>query len=86
MSMRLYVGNLPRHVTTDDLNDLFGQVGQVVSSHIMTDRATGEPRGFGFVVMISPEAAQAAIQQLHDRNFEGRNLIVNVAKVKQERR
>jgi len=85
MSMRLYVGNLPHHVTPDDLNDLFGQAGQVVSSHVMKDRATGEPRGFGFVVMISPEAGRAAIQQLHDRNFEGSNLIVNVAKSKPER-
>jgi RNA recognition motif-containing protein len=84
--MRLFVGILPHHVTTDDLKDLFSQAGQVVSSHIMMDRATGEPRGFGFVVMISPEAGQAAIQQLHDRNFEGHNLVVNVAKPKQERR
>lgn len=85
MSVKLFVGNLPYNVTSDDLEDLFRQVGEVVSSNIITDRATGRSRGFGFVEMASPEAAQAAIEQLNDREFEGRNLVVNEARPRPER-
>jgi len=85
MSVKLFVGNLPYHVTSEDLGDLFKPVGEVISSNIITDRVTGRSRGFGFVEMSSPEAAQAAIQQLHDREFEGRTLVVNEAKPKPER-
>lgn len=85
MSVKLFVGNLPYHVTSGDLEDLFRPVGEVISSNIITDRATGRSRGFGFVEMDSPQAAQAAIQQLNDREFEGRNLVVNEAKPRPER-
>jgi cold-inducible RNA-binding protein len=85
MSVKLFVGNLPYHVTSGDLEDLFRPVGEVISSNIITDRATGRSRGFGFVEMSSPEAAQAAIQQLHDREFEGRKLVVNEAQPRPER-
>jgi RNA recognition motif-containing protein len=85
MSVKLFVGNLPYHVTSEDLEDLFRPIGEVISSNIITDRATGRSRGFGFLEMDSPEAAQAAIQQLNDREFEGRNLVVNEAKPKPER-
>lgn len=85
MSVKLFVGNLPYHVTSEDLEDLFRPVGEVISSHVITDRATGRSRGFGFVEMDSPQAAQAAIEQLHDREFEGRTLVVNEAKPRPER-
>jgi RNA recognition motif-containing protein len=85
MSVKLYVGNLPYNISSEDLEDLFRPIGEVVSSNIITDRATGRSRGFGFVEMESPEAAQAAIEQLNDREFEGRNLVVNEAKPRPER-
>jgi len=85
MSVKLFIGNLSHNVTSEDLEDLFGQIGEVVSSNVITDRITGRSRGFGFVEMASPEVAQAAIQQLHDREFEGRNLVVNEAKPRPER-
>jgi RNA recognition motif-containing protein len=85
MSVKLFVGNLAYNVTSEDLEDLFGQIGEVVSTNVITDRATGRSRGFGFVEMVSPEAAQAAIQQLNDREFEGRNLVVNEARPRPER-
>lgn len=85
MSVKLFVGNLPHHVTSEDLEDLFSPVGEVFSSTVITDRATGRSRGFGFVEMGSPQAAQAAIEQLHDREFEGRNLVVNEARPRPDR-
>ena len=85
MSVKLFVGNLPYHVTSGDLEDLFRPLGEVISSNVITDRATGRSRGFGFVEMDSPEAAQAAIQQLHDREYEGRKLVVNEAQPRPER-
>ncbi|MBI3950249.1 MAG: RNA-binding protein [Acidobacteria bacterium] len=85
MSVKLFVGNLAYNVTSEDLEDLFRQVGEVVSTNVITDRVTGRSRGFGFVEMASPEAAQAAIQQLNDREFEGRNLVVNEARPRPER-
>lgn len=80
MSTKLYVGNLPYNVTSADLDDLFGEVGEVVSSHIITDRDTGRSRGFGFVEMDSPTAAQAAIERFNGQEFQGRNLVVNEAR------
>lgn len=85
MSVKLFVGNLPYNLTSEDLEDLFRPIGEVISSQVITDRATGRSRGFGFVEMDSPEAAQAAIEQLNDREFEGRNLVVNEAKPRPER-
>lgn len=85
MSVKLFVGNLPYHVTSGDLESLFTPIGEVLSSQVVTDRATGRSRGFGFVEMDSPEAAQAAIEQLHDREYEGRNLVVNEARPRPER-
>lgn len=85
MSVKLFVGNLSYNVTSDDLEDLFSPIGEVISSNVVMDRVTGRSRGFGFVEMESAEAAQAAIQQLHDRELEGRNLVVNEAKPRPER-
>lgn len=85
MSTKLFVGNLSPNVTSEDLEDLFGQIGEVISSNVITDRVTGRSRGFGFVEMESVETAQAAIEQLHDREFEGRHLVVNEARPRQPR-
>ena len=84
MSKRIYVGNLPHQVTSDDLGDLFGQVGEVESATIITDRVTGQSKGFGFVEM-SNEDAEKAIGQLNGIELNGRPLTVNEARPRQDR-
>ena len=83
MSKRLYVGNLPFSSTEDDLRELFGQHGSVVSVSLVTDRDTGRPRGFGFVEM--EDGAEAAISALNNSELGGRNLTVNEARPRTER-
>jgi len=80
MSTKLYVGNLPYETTESDLQALFEASGQVASVNVMRDRATGQARGFAFVEMSSPAEADAAISQLDQRPYGGRNLTVNLAK------
>ena len=79
--MKLYVGNLAFQTTTEDLQELFSQAGQVESASIVTDRDTGRSRGFGFVEMSSADA-QKAMQSLNGRDFGGRPLKVNEAQDK----
>jgi RNA recognition motif-containing protein len=85
MSVKLYVGNLPFTITDQELESLFSQAGQVQSTNIITDRDTGRSRGFGFVEMESRESAEAAIQQLNGYEIEGRAIVVNEARPKEER-
>src|SRR6187549_2959533 len=73
MGTKLYVGNLPFGVTSQELTDLFSQAGEVVSANIITDRFSGQSRGFGFVEMASEDAAQAAIGQFNDYQMKGRS-------------
>ena len=80
MPSKLYVGNLPYAVTNDDLQDLFSQVGQVQSVAIITDKFSGQSKGFGFVEMANAEDASRAIQQFNDTELKGRNIKVNEAK------
>jgi RNA recognition motif-containing protein len=75
---KLYVGNLPYSATEDELREYFGQHGEVHSVALINDRATGRPRGFGFVEM-DDEGAQKAISALDGQEFGGRNLRVNEA-------
>lgn len=82
MSKKIYVGNMNYATTEDSLRELFGQFGTVESVAVVVDRATGRTKGFGFVEMESPEAAQAAIQKLDGQEFEGRKLRVNEAQEK----
>ncbi|MBM4293567.1 MAG: RNA-binding protein [Deltaproteobacteria bacterium] len=83
--MKLYVGNLPHQLTEDQLKELFAEAGEVVSAKIITDRMTGEPRGFGFVEMATKAEGQRAISSINGKNVEGRTLKVNEARP-QERR
>jgi RNA recognition motif-containing protein len=85
MSVKLYVGNLPFGATDTDLADLFGQAGPVASANIITDRETGRSRGFGFVEMESQEGAQAAISQFNGYEYEGRAMVVNEARPRENR-
>jgi len=85
MSTKLFVGNLSFNTIENDLNDLFAAHGGVIEVNLMVDKFTGRPRGFAFVTMESPEAAEAAIQALHGKNFDGRDLTVNIARPREER-
>jgi len=84
MSKNLYVGNLPWKATEQELHDLFSQYGQVNSVKIISDRETGRSRGFGFVEM--EDGADEAMQTLNGAEFGGRNIRVNEARPRQERR
>ena len=83
MSKSLYVGNLSHSTTAADLEQLFGQYGKVIKAQVVTDRATGQPRGFGFVEMDS--GAAEAITALNLKDFQGRALTVNEAKPRGDR-
>lgn len=82
--VRVYVGNLPFSCTNDKLRDLFAKHGQVDSAQVVTDRETGRSRGFGFVEM-ADEDARKAIEALNQQDFDGRTLVVNEAKPREER-
>ena len=85
MSSKLFVGNLSFDTTENDLNDAFAAHGTVTETNLMMDRATGRPRGFGFITMSTPEEAQKAIAALNGAQLGGRALTVNVAKPREER-
>lgn len=85
MEKKLYVGGINYRTTDDGLRDAFAQAGEVVSAQILMDKMTGRSRGFGFVEMATPEAAQAAIDMWNDKELEGRKLIVNIAKPPEKR-
>src|SRR5947208_14319580 len=85
MSTKLFVGNLSINTTENDLNDAFAAHGTVVETNLMVDRATGRPRGFGFVTMSTPEEAQKAIAALSGSQLDGRALTVNEARPREER-
>lgn len=86
MSMKLYVGNLSYQITEDELNEIFSAYGAVESVKIITDRETGQSRGFGFVEMASKEEGEAAMNELNGKEHMSRALVVNEARPRQERR
>ena len=77
--MRIYVGNLSYDVTAEELRLLFEPYGQVLSANIITDKFTGNSKGFGFVEMQSPEAGQKAVKELRGKQIKGRTLNVEEA-------
>lgn len=86
---KLYVGNLPWSVTNDSLREMFSQFGEVVDAVIIIDRNSpqeGRSKGFGFVTFATEESAKAAIEQMNEQEIEGRKIIVNVARPKEESR
>jgi len=85
MGSKVYVGGLPYSINEQDLSEMFAPYGSVESARIITDRTTGQSRGFGFVEMSTPAEAQNAIAALNSTQIEGRTLIVNVAKPQQSR-
>ena len=83
--MNIYVGNLPFAMTEEELEGAFAVHGEVQSARIITDRYTGQSRGFGFVEMPDNDAAESAIQALNGREIMGRPLTVNEARPREDR-
>ncbi|MCW5764676.1 MAG: RNA-binding protein [Phycisphaeraceae bacterium] len=83
--MKLYVGNLSFKTTEDQLRAAFEQFGAVSSASLVLDRETGRPRGFGFVEMADDAQAKAAIEGMHGKNLDGRDLTVNEARPREDR-
>lgn len=85
MGSKVYVGGLPYSTTDQQLQDLFAQYGAVASARIITDKFTGQSRGFGFVEMATDGDAQKAITALNGTQFGGRTLTVNEARPQEPR-
>lgn len=85
MGTKLYVGSLPYSTTEQELSQLFSQHGTVQSAKVITDRYTGQSRGFGFVEMATGEEAQKAITALNGTDLGGRTLVVNEARPQEKR-
>src|SRR3954469_12810830 len=85
MGNKLYVGNLSYNVRDDDLQQAFAQYGTVNSAKVMMDRDTGRSKGFGFVEMGSDPEAQAAINGMNGQALDGRAIVVNEARPREER-
>ena len=83
--MNIYVSNLSYGTSTESLQQLFAEYGEVTSANIITDRETGRSRGFGFVEMPDDTEAQKAIDELNEVDFEGKTINVNVARPRTER-
>ncbi len=80
MAKRIYVGSLPYSITEDQLTDMFSPYGQVSDAHVITDKFTGQSKGFAFVEMAVDAEADAAIQALNGTQLGGRTLTVNEAR------
>lgn len=80
---RLFVGGLSRNTTSEDLREAFSQFGPVLEAIVVTDRDTGDSRGFGFVTMKDRKTAPKAIEELNDSVLDGRTIVVNVATERQ---
>jgi len=82
---KLYVGNLPYSVNDDALREMFSAYGNVLSASIIFDRMSGRSKGFGFVELEDDGEAQKAISDMNEKEYEGRNLVVSIARPKEER-
>lgn len=84
--MNIFVGNISRNVTEEDLREAFSAYGKISSVAILKDKFSGEPRGFGFVEMPTQSEAEAAIAGLNGKEIKGRALTVNEARPRTENR
>jgi len=84
--MKLYVGGLPYSVTDEELEKFFTEHGKVVSATVIKDRDSGQSKGFGFVEMDDEKDAQTAIKELNGKDFNGRSIVVNEARPREDRR
>ncbi|TAJ83431.1 RNA-binding protein [bacterium] len=85
MSTKLYVGGLPYSVTEGKLEEIFSAHGSVQSARVISDKFTGQSRGFGFVEMATAEEAQKAMEALNGTQLDGRTLVVNEARPQEKR-
>lgn len=85
MDAKLYVGNLSYDSTENNLRELFSQAGEIQQVTLITDKFTGQPKGFAFVQMVNQVDAEKAIRMFNDQELDGRRLIVNIARPKEER-
>jgi RNA recognition motif-containing protein len=85
MDIRIYVGNLAKSTTQDEIKTLFAQEGEVISVDLVKDRDSGQSKGFAFVTMTSQESADKAINKLNGFTLAGNALKVNIAKPRVER-
>ena len=83
--MKLYVGNLPYSVTEDDLKESFSKFGELGEVTVITDKFSGQSKGFGFVEMPNNSEADAAIKALNETELKGRNIKVNEARPRGDR-
>jgi len=85
MGTKLFVGSLSWGTTNEALREAFEKAGTVADAVVITDRMSGRSKGFGFVEMSTPEEAQAAIDMWHEQELDGRKIIVNEARPKEEK-
>jgi len=85
MATKLFVGSLSWNTTDDQLKDFFATAGTVVSATVIVDRDTNRSKGFGFVEMSSDTEAKAAVEQLNNKELDGRTIVVNEARPREER-
>ncbi|HUS52363.1 MAG TPA: RNA-binding protein [Candidatus Bathyarchaeia archaeon] len=85
MSKKLFVGGLPFTVTSSQLEEIFSKFGKVTSCDVIIDRYSGQSKGFGFVEMADDKEADKAIEKLNETDLEGRKIVVNVARPREER-
>lgn len=85
MAKRLFVGNLPYTATASQLEDLFAKIGKVVQINLITDRFTGQSKGFAFVEMSTEEETQNAIKKLNNFELDDRRIVVNEARPQADR-
>lgn len=85
MATKLFIGSLAWGTTDDSLKAFFEEVGTVVSANVIMDRETGRSKGFGFVEMSSDEEAKAAVDKLNGKELDGRPIVVNEARPREER-
>jgi len=85
MSKKIFVGGLPYTITSAQLEEAFAKFGKVVSCEVITDRYSGQSKGFAFVEMGDDKEADEAISKLNETELEGRKIVVNVARPREER-
>jgi len=85
MSKKLFVGGLPRTITSSLLEEMFSKFGKIISCDVITDRYSGQSKGFGFVEMENDKEADEAIKKLNNSDLEGKKIAVNVARPREAR-
>lgn len=85
MAKRLFVGGLPYTTTSDEIRELFSKIGEVTSADVITDKFTGQGKGFAFVEFTDDANADKAIKELDGTDYNGRKMVVNEARPREER-